>query len=91
MDLVTIWQKAKLVLNVLKFPKWIFDKVLFLIILLKFKKLPQDKQEFLFKLYENLIPSDVWFFEQNKTILKCLEIDGFIKIVHVPSEETELL
>ena len=94
-DISIVWQKIKLVFSFLKFPKWFYEKALFYYRCYKFKKLPKDKQEFLFAVFENdncykLFIVDVGrrsyglnekFYTKNRDILKILEIDGIVTIV----------
>jgi hypothetical protein len=88
-DFSLIWQKVKLILSFFKLPKFIYDKVTFCYKMWKFKNTSSDGQDFLFEIYENenCYRKSVSFHKNNKNFLKCLEIDGLIKIVHIPKED----
>ncbi len=88
-DISIVWQKIKLVFSFLKFPSWIAQKIAFWIKVYKFKKLPKDKQEFLFSIYTTKHRTDVAFFNNNEIIIRCLQIDGFIEYEYCEGEMVE--
>jgi hypothetical protein len=81
-DIPIIWQKIKLVFSFLKLPSWIYKKLLFWHRYRTFNKLAKDKRKFMFEVYRNKQRGDVMFYNNNKVLIKCLEIDGFINSVY---------
>ena len=80
-DIAIVWQKVKLVFSFLKLPSWIYKKLLFWHRYRTFNKLAKDKRKFMFEVYRNKQRDDVMFYNNNKVLIKCLEIDGFINSV----------
>jgi hypothetical protein len=89
LDISIVWQKIKLVFSFFKFPSLIAQKIAFLVKIYKFKKLSKDKQNFLFDIYTTKHRTDVAFFNNNETLLRCLKIDGFIEYEFFPDEWTQ--
>ena len=77
-DISIVWQKIKLVFSFLKFPQWFYQKALFYCRYFKFKRLPEDKQDFLMKVYNKEHSYETRFFWNNQILIKCLEIDRFV-------------